>query len=56
MPAGELDVTGTPTIEVRIHHNDRPPVRAVCESDRSRIGNDEDQPLATRQLPGYGTE
>ena len=56
MSAGELNETGAPTIEVRIHHIDRPPVRAVCESDRSRIGNDEDQPLASRQLPGYGTE
>jgi hypothetical protein len=55
MFAGTLDDTGAPTIEVRVYRNGRPPGDAPA-TEEPLAGGDEDQPLASRQLPGYGTE
>jgi len=56
MCAGTPYGTGAPTIEVRVHRSFRLLVRESCQSEEFFSGDDEDQPIASMQLPGYGTE
>ena len=56
MSAGTLYDAGALTLEVRIRDHDRHRRDDILAPEAPLTGSDEDCPIASAALPGYGTE